>query len=944
MDGSTPRLPLTPPDAPPEQLSFVDPTGRKGVRAPTLPPDIPEYEEPPLVQTVRASHALVASRLLLVAWAVVTVVVTSVLRSRSHGEDTSTGPIGVLVAGWLLISVLSAAAGWWWSDRNAYNVHQLGRRLPGRARCVSGWAAPVVWSLLLAVTVVRFEPTEVLDVRPTIIVAVFVAAMWRPYSLCRRLIRSLSRVDSDGLVGTAFLFDLAAFGFMWWQFERWPSDLGPSTSGSADLLVGLAAAACVAYAVNAVLWLGIARSVRTAMWHRRIAARTLHDHRHLRLRGIDPMDPVVRWALLRVRQEELAAAQARVAPTHDVDFAPPPLPGPDEAARRRREDSTPVGDVDLRESDGVRYGDDAEAALDQVVEPDVADGRDVTDVPVESAVEGLVEADVPVESVVEAEEREPGARTIEDSETVEPGDVEALRTDESDRLESIDDPTQPPAPDLESDVEADAESVPVGETLPSDQRTIDLAERLRAFSDPVPIETDADGKTGAISDGEPEEPEDDQDSVDAVPVVPPSDRRGPDLSRLGVGNESTGTRVDATGRQRGAPDLTGLVGGDDAGTRPSPLERIAAAAADSSSEREPAGLGAALRRLGGGADAGPGDSARRSDRLASRFAADPIAAEHARLDRLAERLGGDEDVSRRGNLMGRLAEMGISPSPEPISEAVTDDSSDLAEPVIRRMLLLEMVRYLVLVALSGCAVGMAWLVVRAASLDAGAGSDGIAESLANPRRVVFAALGLAIALVPAWALVVVASARRCGVEPGRWVGRLIAVQVLAALLGVTAIALDPQDNVAPLAALFAGTVLMAVAVTAVRNVDYQMGAPTQRYTIWTVLMFNAPVLLWASGAAGAPGTRDAPGAVLFVVAVLAMALGAGVVLFALASGATELHIRLSREIDDSDIDRPPRADSGARANDQPDRADAAARSSAAVRSSESSDDEPVRPD
>lgn len=277
-----------------------------------------EYREPELLSLRTSGLAVLGARVALALWAV-TLVVVAVLIRFDDGEGSSSTATATLVGsvGWVLAAV-AAGVGWHWTDRATQNAHLLEARFPSRRRCVSGWAWPLVWVALLTFTVLRLEPTELVDVRPAIAAVIFAVALWRPYSLVRRILKSLIRVDSDLTIGSAYLLDLALFGLVWGRLASLPSELGPADAGVAGSLLGLSAVAAIAAIGNVGVWYLLVRDVDRAVAHRRLAMRTRHEHRQLRLAGINPLDPRVRFALHTIHQEAHRADVAQPA-----DDAPP---------------------------------------------------------------------------------------------------------------------------------------------------------------------------------------------------------------------------------------------------------------------------------------------------------------------------------------------------------------------------------------------------------------------------------------------------------------------------------------------------------------------------------------------------------------------------------------------------------------------------------------------
>ncbi len=335
-DDDLPRLPTLPE---PMQLPFEPP--KVAPAEMVLKSDWVPFTEPELLNVVWARRWFIFARLLLCGW--VATLVIAAIAARSNAVDGLDRGGTVRAIGWIGLALvgMTSVLGWRWSDRHTRNIHRLEARLPTRFWCVRAWVAPLLWGALLAVTVLQLRPGELLDVRPPIVVPIFAAALWRPYALVRRMLASLIRVRSDALIGTAFVLDLAAFGLLWWQLWTWPDLLTSVNLGNADVFIGVSAAAGIAMVANLLVWASLTGAVGRAQGHRLTAIRTRHDHRQLRLRGIDPMDRQVRWALLRIRQQAHEESQAsesvgRPATTTTTTMAASPTPETVERAARER--------------------------------------------------------------------------------------------------------------------------------------------------------------------------------------------------------------------------------------------------------------------------------------------------------------------------------------------------------------------------------------------------------------------------------------------------------------------------------------------------------------------------------------------------------------------------------------------------------------------------------
>lgn len=292
--------------------------------------DFAPYEEPEL-ETGRRAHAFVMlARFVSLGWVVAVTTAAFITRSDPGSVDASL----VRNIGWFGVAVVAALAvtGWAWSDRLTRNLRRLDGRLPSRLRCVTGWLVPVATVVLLAITIVRLEPTEVVDVRPAIIAAIFASVVWRPYSLVRRILATLIRLRSDALLAAGYVLDLVAFGLLWWRLTVW-GDGAELSRGDVDIMVGIGAAVSVAMAANVLVWRAIVRAGDRAEAHRASSQRTRYEHRMLRLRGVDPTDPEVWWALVQRRADEQRAEEQRIAAEREAearaaDGSEPAVPAP----------------------------------------------------------------------------------------------------------------------------------------------------------------------------------------------------------------------------------------------------------------------------------------------------------------------------------------------------------------------------------------------------------------------------------------------------------------------------------------------------------------------------------------------------------------------------------------------------------------------------------------
>jgi DNA ligase-1 len=266
--------------------------------------DFPPYEPPMLDRSAVPLRAVLAARFAALAWVLAMAVAAVAARWSADGGAVDGETVTVL--GQFVVAVAAAIVltGWWWSDQRTRNLHRLDGRRPGRVRCVTAWIAPLVGVSFLVFAIVPLEPTELLDLRPIVITLVFPIVLWRPYSLARRIFATLIRLRFDALIVVAFLFDVVSFGLIWWWLSVWPSADESALAGEIDVMVGIGFAVSLTMAISALVWFLLLRAGVAAEGHREASQRTRYEHRMLRLRGADPTEPAVWWALVQRRADE----------------------------------------------------------------------------------------------------------------------------------------------------------------------------------------------------------------------------------------------------------------------------------------------------------------------------------------------------------------------------------------------------------------------------------------------------------------------------------------------------------------------------------------------------------------------------------------------------------------------------------------------------------------
>jgi ATP-dependent DNA ligase len=297
--------------------------------------DFAPYEEPVMPRSRGQRPAVVAARVVALAWVLAMLAAALIARSDSGNIDGTTLSLIGRVGG-IVVTVLLVVSGWAWSDHLVRTLTRLDGRRPNRVRCVTAWLTPPIVVFFNAIVVVPIEPTETVDVRPAIIVVSFAFAMWRPYALIRRILFTLTRLRSDGLIASVYIIDALSFGFLWWRLTLLAQSGTDVSRGEIDILVGAIAATAISIAMGLLVWLGVLNAADKAVAHRRASQRTRYEHRMLRLRGVDPTDPEVWWALVQRRADEQRAAEAELEAGDDRAE----LPSVDELIESTRREHT----------------------------------------------------------------------------------------------------------------------------------------------------------------------------------------------------------------------------------------------------------------------------------------------------------------------------------------------------------------------------------------------------------------------------------------------------------------------------------------------------------------------------------------------------------------------------------------------------------------------------
>ena len=793
-DEVTPQLPPRDPSAVRDERAQLDLAASASSAAAIGRVEWEPYVDPDLLSLLGAKRVLVSTRVTVGVWSVA-LVASAVIARRNVGTDIDAGD-GVRVIGaiGIVAAAVAALGGWYWSDRLTRNVQRLGSRLPRRRRCVSAWVAPLLWAGLLSATVLQLDPTELVDVRPVIAIAIFTAAMIRPYALCRRLVKSLSRVDADVLIGTAFVLDLAGFGLVWWQLWTWPGTLTQANLGAADTLIGLGGAAMVALGANVVVWHLLVRDLDAKLVHRTVALRTRDEHRQLRLRGIDPMDPEVRWALLRIRQEKYAAEQAEHAADEDETSVP----------ERTAAHAVPA----------TLSTDDEESSVPERTTAHAVPATLSTDDEESSVPERTTAHAVP--ATLSTDDPPADATTR----AAEPSDLAAVDTS------AVDTPPDAAAPSNETDdVDAAAE----------------FASGIDGRLYPASAET--------TNRGESDHPAEDVESASANPSL---ERRLEDLvaRRSNLAGAAGQPRHVATDRPSASSDV--------------------------------------------------------SD---TQFVQRPT---HDRVERIAQRLGESERHSSDETVLDRLARYGISPPAEarPVPDRSLDGSVDAGDLVgagftVQRLYVLELVRYLVLLALAATAVAAGWMITRTVPIELVDGTIPAPDvaRLDLARRTTMGALGISLALASLWAATVGRWARRSGAEHTT-AGRDIALFGIAASVNVAMIVFASDGS-----GVFALGMLVCLttatwSISGIVRVQDWFRRRSTLTTAWLSILVILCLASWVGRFLRPIEATDAVEVIAFVGALISITAAVAVVLASLATADIEEAIRFAHPRDDDDESEP----------------------------------------
>jgi hypothetical protein len=673
------------------------------------------------------------------------------------------------------------------------------------------------------------DPTEVFDIRPMVVVTVMALTVWRPYSLIRRILATLSRLRSDALIGAGYVFDLSAFGLLWWQLSSWPAAGTTVDSGQADVLLGVAAAAAVGLGMNVLVSTLLTLDVERAEGDRLLALRTRHDHRHLRLRGINPMDPEVRWALLRIRQEEELERRAA-----DEPDAMPVTAAPASADAR-------AGSPAERES----------LTIDPIdVAPDHAESSTRETVRLEPTTVGPP----PEEPAPEPDESRQAPDEPSDASWARPVEAtpDAVAPTVAEMLDG--EATQQIIADLVSEIASTENSARIISELVDEVAAEEPAE--------IAVEPFVPGADATTTEIEP--------APSAPADEPPTDIAARLRARLGSGRVAT----TAAGR---SPTIEPL--GDDA-----PVSRLARRLdmADAQPTTTPRDLPAARIAAAAAAGAAGEDFASRRDRFAERLhqSGESGRSQRSLLERLEEygitpNAGGGEPIVSLADELRHEEERWIPPRLYELE-------------AVRYLLLIG----IVVVAVTSAWIVTRTVPVGGELVDGRIPAEDL-DRINVARRAFVTSLSVTLALVVLWCAVFLSHARRAGAPDVREWRAYSLLAAAAGVSIVAFIVDGDTRSTTSLLSVVGCLLAALVAVAFVAPIAQWFERRTIALITWPAGLAFVTLISWLGGLQSPIESTDALEAITFVAALQAIATAVVAVIAALSTSDLEDAIRLS---------------------------------------------------
>ncbi len=225
----------------------------------------PEFVPPVLLSVAAPKAALLIGRGLM---SVAMLLVGLAAWRGSTASGVGSGDVFWSVAGSAGVFVAVALAGLvFWSMTLAANARRLSARGATPRSIGWSWLLVVAWVAVSSLTYLRVDGGSDFDPFPGLAGIGFALCLGVAYSRLHSVFRGLTRMPPK-LVLLAYPLDLAAFGLVWWRLTSWPDPVARGDADHVRLTAYIAFGAAVALAINALVFVSLARQGGTAMIER----------------------------------------------------------------------------------------------------------------------------------------------------------------------------------------------------------------------------------------------------------------------------------------------------------------------------------------------------------------------------------------------------------------------------------------------------------------------------------------------------------------------------------------------------------------------------------------------------------------------------------------------------------------------------------------------------
>ena len=247
------------------------------------------------------------------------------------------------------------------------------------------------------------------------------------------------------------------------------------------------------------------------------------------------------------------------------------------------------------------------------------------------------------------------------------------------------------------------------------------------------------------------------------------------------------------------------------------------------------------------------------------------------------------------DLVERLAQYGIIPSATPVTTEERSYVQSGSSELMHRNPMLEIVRYLMLVALAAMTGVTVWLIVRTLSIDLESGRipAGEIDAIDLIRRTEFVVAQVALVSICAWALMVVSVTRGHGIAASRSMRIVVALFSVVVAASGASLAFDLDRTAVSLAVLAFDAIAVGAASGESRRVDERLGGGSMALGVWANLLLLVPISMWAAELYRPIDVDAEVGSILFFSAVRVMVLAASVTLAGVATGRVDERIRFA---------------------------------------------------